>query len=373
MGAELGQYLAMIPPNATGKPPRVLFLADAGAQIGGGHAMRCLTLADALVRQGASCAFVAHPGVAAVLRRFASGGIEVLPAEGEAASALTVAGVGHANAWRADVVVVDSYRLGQTDHFGLRGDGRRIVVIDDLADRTLDCDVVIDPTFARSPSAYDELAPAACERLLGPQYALLRPEFAARRAVTLGGRETVGPPGRVLVALGLTDVGGVTGEVMSALAPICSGLAIDVVVGSTAPSLERLRDVAARNPSIVLHVETQAMANLTAAADIGVGAGGSSVWERACLGLPSINVVLAENQGPMSEALDEAGVLIAIDRRRPDFAAALAASFGGLLADSALRLRLSTASSAICDGAGAAKAAAVMMRVARARPLTKEP
>jgi len=165
----------------------------------------------------------------------------------------------------------------------------------------------------------------------------------------------------LLVALGLTDVGGVTGQVVQALAYTARGLQMDVVVGGEAQSLPQLRDVAAGNPGIHLHVDTRDMAELTARADIGVGAGGSSVWERACLGLPSVSLILANNQGPMAKALEAAGALIALDARASDMADTIATAGSRLIQDAALRARLTAASSALCDGAGAARAAAAIL------------
>ena len=349
----------MIPPNATAEAPRVLFLADGGPEIGGGHAMRCLTLAGALADGGAACAFVAHPGVAQILETFAAPSIEILVAPGEGSAAMLAAAAGLAEQWNAGVVVLDSYRLAETDRSWLGNADRRIVVIDDLADRKHDCDLLVDPTFARAADAYRDLVPAACQVLSGPDYALVRPEFSNARAAVLVRRSGQVSVERVLVALGLTDIGGITGRVVQALAPVVGSVRLDVVVGQTAPSLAVLEALATEN--LHLHVETREMALLTAAADIAIGAGGSSVWERACLGLPSITLVLADNQRPMTLALEQAGALIAVDARRADKGETVAAACSRLIHDGALRSRLTAASSSICDGLGAGRVASAIL------------
>ena len=338
----------------------MLFLADGGAEIGGGHAMRCLTLAGALVDLGAACAFVAHPGAAPILEAFAVPPMEILAAPGEDPAAMLAAAGGLAEQWNAGVVVLDSYRLAQTDRFRLENPGRRIVVIDDLADRKLVCDMLVDPTFARTADAYRTLVPAGCQVLAGAAYALVRPAFRDARAGALARRSVQGPVKRVLVALGLTDVGGMTGRVVETLT--AGGLWIDIVVGGSAPSLAALKALAASNPDLHLHIDTRDMAALMAAADIGVGAGGSSVWERACLGLPSVSLILADNQGPMTLALDHAGALIAVDARRGD--GELASACSRLIRDAALRTRLTAASSSICDGLGAGRVASAILACA---------
>ncbi len=351
----------MIPPNATGKAPRVLFLADGGPQIGGGHAMRCLTLAGALAAQGASCAFVGHPGVASILDVFRLDLVDVLSATGDDPAAMVARSLTLAEQWNAHILVVDSYRLAETARFRAAGGVRQIVVIEDLADRPHDCDLLIDPTFARAADAYRGLVPPACRVLIGPEYALVRPAFAGMRGAALARRTVAGTAGRVLVALGLTDVGGITGRVVQALAPVAHGLQMDVVVGRTAPSLAVLADLAAENPGLHLHVDAHDMAELTATADIGVGAGGSSVWERACLGLPSVSLILTDNQGPMAMAMDKAGALIAIDARRGDMADTVASAGSRLIQDGALRTRLAATSSSLCDGAGAGRVASAIL------------
>ena len=101
------------------------------------------------------------------------------------------------------------------------------------------------------------------------------------------------------------------------------------------------------------------MARLTADADLAIGAGGGSVWERACLGLPALLLVLAENQRPMAHRLAELGAVLTADVSDPDFEAQFDAELAILLSDAALRASLSAASRALCDGQGA-------MRVARA-------
>lgn len=351
----------MIPPNATGKPHRVLFLADCGPEVGGGHVMRCLSLAGALMAQGAVCGFLAPPDTARVLDVFAGPDIERAPAAGGPLHQLVEAAAKAAASWRADLMVVDHYGLGASQETLLRGAGGRVVVIDDLAERAHDCDLLIDSTLGRAPDEYAALIPASAVALTGSAYALLRPEYAACRPAALARRRPAEPPRRLLISLGLMDLRGVTGRVLNLIRPALDGLAVDVVVGSGASTLPWLRHVVGQDPRLTLHVDTQGMAELIAAADIGIGAGGSSTWERAALGLPSLALILADNQQPLAFELDRRGAAVAVETRAAGLAEALPAAFGQLVGDGALRTRLAETSAALCDGSGAFRVAEAIL------------
>lgn len=310
----------------------VLFVCDAGSSVGGGHVMRCLTLARALQARGAAVAFLRTPETQDILARFAPD--VALAGEDEA----------------ADLVVVDSYRMDPAREAAWRGRARRLAVIDDLA-RPHEADLVLDPSFGRSEGDY-----RAAIVLAGPAYALVRPAFAAAREAALVRRGE--PATRCLVSLGLTDVGEITGRVAAAL--VGSGLALDVVVGAGAPSLPALETLTAEE-AVTLHVDTADMAGLIARADLCVGAGGSSVWERACLGLPTVTLILADNQRDMAMKLDAAGATLALDARWPGLERRLADAVERLAGDERLRARLSATSAALCDGKGAERAADALL------------
>jgi UDP-2,4-diacetamido-2,4,6-trideoxy-beta-L-altropyranose hydrolase len=346
--------------------PRILFLADAGPDVGGGHVMRCLTLARALVERGAICAFVESRSAAPILRRFGWPPQTLLAMTGaEDLAGLFTYAQEFAELFEADAVVVDHYGAGAGDEWRLRPGKRRIVILDDRADRPHDCALLIDPGYGRRPDAYAGLVPSAAKVLAGPDYALVRPEFAQARPRALSRRARHDPVRRALVSFGLTDVGGVTGRVVEALAGRLGDERLDAVLGPGAPSLEALDGLARRDRRVRLHVDVQDMVTLTADTDIAVGAGGSSVWERACLGLPTITVALADNQAPMARRLAEAGAAIALDAREPDFEAQLAAAWTRLIDDRQLRWDLSQRSSDLCDGRGADRVAEAMLDLLR--------
>jgi UDP-2,4-diacetamido-2,4,6-trideoxy-beta-L-altropyranose hydrolase len=343
--------------------PRVLFFADAGPRVGGGHVMRCLTLARALGERGAECAFVESRAAAGVLRRFGwPAGPLLALANTEDLPGFVQWGVDFAENFQPDVVVVDHYLAGAGEEIALRGASpRRIAVIDDLADRRHACDLLLDPGFGRRREDYAGLAPESAETLIGPDFALVRPEFAAARPRALSRRARHEQARRALVSLGLTDVDGITGRVVEALVPALGEMRLDVVLGSGAPSFDALSALASSDRRIRLHVDSAEMAALMADADICIGAGGSSVWERATLGLPTLSVILADNQAAMARGLAADGAGLAADAREGGFETALVDGWTRLVESPELRWALAERSSDLCDGRGADRAAAALL------------
>ncbi|WP_297516190.1 UDP-2,4-diacetamido-2,4,6-trideoxy-beta-L-altropyranose hydrolase [uncultured Caulobacter sp.] len=321
---------------------RVLFVCAAGPRVGGGHVMRSLTLARALATRGATCAFRASPEVEQVLAAFGPD-MPVTDREDD-----------------ADALVFDSYALTADDHRAVAR-GRPTLVIDDLADRPLAADLVLDSGPARAAADYADLVPEGATLLLGPRYAPVRPAFAELRAAALARRAERGPVRRILVSLGLTDVGGVTGRVLDLLRPIAGEARLDVVVGGGAPSLPALWDLAAKDRRVVLHVDTQHMPELVLDADLAIGAGGSTTWERCVLALPALTLILADNQVAAARALEAAGVTPCLDVAAQNFETRFVATAEGLLTDAEARAALSTASAKVCDGLGAERVADVFL------------
>ncbi|KRB49385.1 UDP-2,4-diacetamido-2,4,6-trideoxy-beta-L-altropyranose hydrolase [Phenylobacterium sp. Root700] len=337
--------------------PRILFVVNAGPSVGGGHVMRSLSLARALEQHGADCVFLAPPEAVAILDAFAP---DMAREDATAIDAETlldaVTGV------RFDAVVFDHYGLGRAEHEAV-AQGRPTLVIDDLADRPLAADLILDSGPARVEADYALFAGQA-RLLLGPNYAPVRPEFAALREQALARRG--GPVERILVALGLTDVGGITARVVDRLRQRNGQLAFDVVLGSTAPSLPGLRRVAAHDPRLTLHVDARDMADLTLNADIAIGGGGSTTWERCTLGLPSLLITLADNQRPAARALVDRDAVLMVDAEADGFETAFDRAAVRLMTDAACRARLTAASLEVCDGLGADRVATAFLEVVAA-------
>lgn len=317
--------------------PRIIFFPDYGAEIGGGHLMRCLTLASALKARGATCGFVALPGAVEVIDTFGAG-VEIVSPD-----------------WPADIVVLDGYGLTLEDEKRFSDRGLKVAAFDDIL-RTHACNLVIDSGLGRLESDYPDTPTV----LAGPTYAPLRAEFAARREAALA-RRAEGFGGRVLVSMGLTDLNGITGRIVEALRGYQGWSAMDVVLGSGAQSLPFVEAAATTDPRITLHVDAQNMAELAAAADIAIGAGGMSQWERAAVGLPTILVILAENQASSARQLAEMGAAIALDAEGPLFESLLESSFVRLVEEPETRTAISERAASLCDGDGADRVAEAVL------------
>jgi UDP-2,4-diacetamido-2,4,6-trideoxy-beta-L-altropyranose hydrolase len=325
---------------------RVAFRADASLAIGTGHVMRCLALADALRARGAQCRFVcrAHPGHLG--ERIEAAGhalhlLEVAPAVAPVAfpphagwlgarweddAQATAAAL---DGWDPDWLVVDHYALDARWESQVAGATTRVLAIDDLADRAHACAILLDQGTPDARFDYGPWLPAGCRRLLGPGFALLRPEFARDRARVLA-RRAHGALRHVLVAMGGVDLPGSTSDVLDALDgdALPAGIRASVVLGAQAPALAAVVERAAtlRFPCAVL-TGVADMAALMDTADLAIGAGGMTALERCARGLPTIVVPIADNQRRGARALAEAGAgwLLASPKRIADDLPALLA------------------------------------------------
>ena len=334
--------------------PRILFVADAGPQVGGGHVMRSLTLAQALEAQGARYAFVGGPAMAELLDAFSPDTTRIVTDD-------VAAAVGRE---AFDAIAFDHYGLSEPDHRGMAA-GKPVLVIDDLADRPPGGDLVVDSGPERKAADYLGKTPEAARLLLGPSFAPVRPEFAALRGPALAWRGE--PVQRILVAMGLTDLGGITGRVVERLRGRVGDIGLDIVLGASASSTPGLEKIARRDPRLMLHIDTPHMARLTAEADLGVGAAGSSTWERCTLGLPSLLVVVADNQRGAARAMADRGAALVVDATATTFEADFDRALMRLLRDAEVRRQLAAASAEVCDGLGAPRVAEAFLKLIAAR------
>lgn len=291
---------------------QIAFRTDATNQIGTGHFMRCLTLANELIQRGAQIRFISRDLPTHLRDMLTAKGMEFVPMESEGAPSIPADDLAHAH-WLGvsqaqdalatlqalsgktwDWLVVDHYALDARWESALRGSVKKIMVVDDIADRQHDCDVLLDQNFyADMQTRYIGKVPSSCALLTGPRYALLRDEFRKLREQI---RPRTGAVKNILVFFGGVDAGNYTGQAIEALSAIdVRGLHVDVVVGAQHPCLEKIKAACVQH-GYVCHVQTSKMAELMAAADIALGAGGSTTWERCCLGLPTLVFCTADNQ-----------------------------------------------------------------------------
>jgi len=361
----------------------IVFRVDASIQMGTGHVMRCLTLAEELRRLGHSCVFICreHPGN---LREFiidksfvvhllsTTSGVNFTVENDDTAHAewlgvswridaeQTLAALG---SMEVDWLVVDHYALDARWEKLLAKAAGQIMVVDDLADRHHACNLLLDQNLGREIADYDHKVPEHCTRLIGPKYALLRPEFAELRERSLKRRENPELK-RILISLGGVDRTNVTGKILEALEEtrLPKETQIDVIMGAAAPYLNEVRQKAAKLPfKSKVSVNVSDIGERMCMADLAIGAAGSTSWERCCLGLPAILVVLADNQKMVNQSLIEKGVAVGLDVE-------ILKEVGGTLLDHVLaqvwpRARELTAKAAVVtDGFGCSRLVGYLMR-----------
>jgi UDP-2,4-diacetamido-2,4,6-trideoxy-beta-L-altropyranose hydrolase len=357
----------------------VVFRVDASHRIGAGHVVRCLTLAAVLGERGARIRFVCRHLPDSFEAHMRSCGYELVRLS---ATALGVApdpgGVPHAH-WLAttqeedarqtaqavhgldcDWLVVDHYALDQRWERRLRATARAILVIDDLADRRHDCDLLLDQNYYSDLSTrYEHLLTPQAHSLLGPTYALLRPQFAvARASSSSSGSE------RLFVSMGATDPFRICTKVIESLrGAALANLGADIMTGADEAQYKEI--VAAREdlPSVSVHGFVHEIAAIMARCTLAVGAAGSSTWERCAMGLPSIVMVMAAHQRRMAVDLARTGVIMLLGEVAEVSAGALAAAIEDLLCDRVRRSKMRRDALNLVDGQGAYRVAQRIMEM----------
>lgn len=311
---------------------KIVFRTDASIAIGAGHVMRCLSLADAFHALGADISFVCrmHPGHLVDSVRKRGYLVHELPARpylqlheisdeasrnayarllGATQEEDAQATIDVLNGEQPDWLIIDHYALDCIWENFLRPYVRKMMVIDDLADRPHECDVLLDQNYAiDGKHRYDRLVSPSCTRLLGPSYALLRRDFSEFRLRLM---RRSGDVRRLLVFFGGSDPFNLTARSLEALCdPRFENLEVEVVTGSGNPHNSDIRRLVADMPNARLSVQVDNMAELMSKADFAIGAGGTASVERLCLGLPSIVVTFADNQVRFTHDLQKHGALI---------------------------------------------------------------
>jgi len=302
--------------------------------------MRCLTLADGLKKRGAECQFICreHPGNLIDMIQGKGFVVHSLPSVEFKEDKIFDADAGKEKSiyrsWLGVTQMEDSIETSKVlagfdvdwlvvDHYALDSDWERVLsrhcrktmVIDDLADRAHHCHLLIDQTYDRSSNDYRLLVPQHCQLLCGSQYALLRTEFAELRQYSLR-RRSKPELRKLLIAMGGVDNENVTGTVLNVMQDIqfLVDCELTIILGATSPWRLDIEKQAQNMPlSTNILVDVPNMAHIMAESDLAIGAGGSTSWERCCLGLPAILYVLAKNQEKTAMGLGRVGAVRVIN------------------------------------------------------------
>jgi len=343
---------------------RFAFRVDSSPTIGTGHLIRCLTLADCLHKSGFECLFICRDFQGADFERVAEKGFELkrLPASslennetwlGMTAEKDVLETLEAFGETPPDWLIVDHYAIDAQWEKQVRREvpNTRILVIDDLADRQHDCEILLDQTFGRGSAAYTSLVGLQTRLLLGTGFALLRPEFRKIREEAVTAKQISDAARHILVILGGSDISQpltVIGEALLKLSRTHE-FSATVFCGKTdKAALKPYLDIGER---IELLEYSDDVANEMARADFAIGAGGGTSWERCCVGLPTLVLTLADNQREISRILCETGAGLSVDIAVDDIHDASR----DLLEDTPRLLEMGRKAMDLCDGRGVSR------------------
>lgn len=347
--------------------------------------MRCLTLADTLAAQGVECHFICREHSGSLIEYIRGKGYYVhtlayVPSQLPINVPFAEPQLTH-SAWlgstqgqdaiecadflsdlQPDWLIVDHYALDVQWETTLQPYYRKLMVIDDLADRVHVCHLLLDQNLGRKEQDYAGLVPDYCQILVTPQFALLRPEFADLREYSLKRRASPQLK-HLLITMGGVDQPNATGQVLEAMksCPLPADCRITVVMGATAPWLAQVQAQAASMPwSTEVLVSIHDMAQRMADSDFAFGAAGSTSWERCCLGVPCIIMVLADNQRYIANELEKANSALAIEFTVDDFSQQLKKALVHCLNSYNLK-KISQRAASVCDGSGASRVKEILL------------
>jgi UDP-2,4-diacetamido-2,4,6-trideoxy-beta-L-altropyranose hydrolase len=332
----------------------IIFRVDSSIQIGAGHLMRCLTLADEFKKKNHKITFICR-SLAGNLISLIKYPVLTLPKdcnfqsnnfylnwlgatqEQDAKKTLDVIPN------NTDLLVVDSYAIDENWHKELKPYTKKIMVIDDLADRALDCDILLNQNLGIKKIDYKDKTPDDCQLLLGTEYALVRPEFLDVRSQALEKRTQTKVIKNILISMGGGDNNNLTYNILK---DIDDSFNTTVVCDISSPHNQKIQKYA-KNKNVTVIFRSNNMEKLMLKADLAIGAGGSSSWERCCLGLPTLLFVTADNQIKIAENLEKLNAVKIVGNLKQDLEL--------ILNDFNLWKQMSYQSKNICDGLGVKK------------------
>ncbi len=342
-------------------PETIVFRVDAAPHIGSGHVRRCLSLAEYFKGSATTCLFVVRPAQNDLANDIRSSGFKVqyLPVidsqpsfdwQEDAIGTLEIVKKLHVS-W----LIVDHYGIDARWHKVLKPEVGSLMVIDDLANRPYEADLLLDQTYGREMADYRELVPLHCKLLVGSDYALLRQAFNKERSASLARRGAIKKINTVLLTTGGGDDNGFTLGAVKQFVQTPEGQrpSLKVIFSDSSPDYQNLCEICETHPgSVKLLTNVNDMEMHMAECDFAIGSGGTTSWERCCLGLPTALVVLADNQIFVAKALDAVGAARVIEHEMlsTNWILPLIAE---LNANMEIYWKMVGSASRLCDGRGA--------------------
>ncbi len=354
----------------------IVFRVDAATRIGIGHVMRCLTLAKKLL--------LAHNNIVFLCKQYHGNLIAYIAQQGFQVHALSapkqpIDNIVDESLWlgcsyqedaneclqvltnypNVDLLIVDHYSLDHHWQTLMKARCKKVMVIDDLANRQHQCELLLDQTLGRKAQDYQALVPKHCQLMLGEKYILLRDEFVQLRSKAQQQRVTVKHKNHIMLSMGGSDPDNITQKILKDLLIFKKSspqLQLTIVVSSSYPFLKALQTLTKNQPWITLAINPQSMAEIMLGADIAIGSSGATAWERCCLGLPTITIISAANQQTIAEMLASAGAAINLGHYQQLSQEKLFQALQKLREDANYYLNMVEQSFACCDGLGATTA-----------------
>jgi len=293
---------------------KAVFRVDSSNFIGFGHLIRCLTLANVLRQRGVLCSFVCRDHVGNIAAKINDRGFKLfLLARPNELDILTGSEAKHdrwlGSSWQIDAeetneilkiinpewLIVDHYSIDVKWEKALAKNYKNLMVIDDIANRDHCCDILLDQNlFLDMKRRYERRVSSQCLQLLGPKYALLQTEYSQLREKAKARNSSTK---NLLIFFGGSDQSNLTQLAFLAAHSFGSEFSsINVVMPSASPFYHQVKKLIKPLKKANLHCDLPSLAPLMLEADIAIGAGGTTNWERFCLGLPSLVITLAKNQ-----------------------------------------------------------------------------
>ena len=306
------------------KSKNLFVRVDAGVQIGDGHFLRCLTLANSLKKKFDQIIFISNQLPKHFIKKIKRDNFKIYKINGythiqkEKLEKKLKTQLIH-NDLVETKKIIEKYKNSTNwliiDHFGIdhfweknvRVNIKKIIVIDDLANRKHECDILIDQNFYKNmQKRYTKLIPNYCEQCIGPRFTLLRPEFFNARKNLKRKKQFK----RILISFGGSDPSNETKKAILAIKDLEKKYKIDVIVGSNNPNKKQITNICSKISFCNFYEQVENISKYMKKADLAIGAGGTSTWERCCLGLPTIVTSLSKDQEKINENMSKIGCAI---------------------------------------------------------------
>jgi UDP-2,4-diacetamido-2,4,6-trideoxy-beta-L-altropyranose hydrolase len=330
----------------------IFFRLDESGKKGNGHLVRCLTLAKEIAKQQSEIVFIcAEVSEESAIQINLAGFIleRISSFEGEIIDSQRVIEV--IKKYSSGILIVDHYELNIGWNKILCEHVKKLIVIDDLINRPFYCHLLISPNCFRT-SAYNLLVPDFCELLLGPEFVFIKPEYLQFKKSHI--KDSID---RILIFMGGADSKNVTSKLIEALSENeFNSIHLDIVIGSNNSNKLEIEHKANKRGNFTIYFDRPHLADLMNTADLSIGAGGNTAWERVCIGLPSFIITLADNQVALANYLNNLGFVSYIGNYDIITNILIQNSIRKEIKDGQLRKNF-IANKNICDGMGVSRVA----------------